>query len=104
MIRILQCLCGPQRHAITAMLYDDAAISPQEVREGLEALIEMWVDDKTINKRCEICDGPIKQFWYEDGVSKEQDWEKAHAQIRRSEAEQTATRLAVQAMRKAAKN
>jgi hypothetical protein len=104
MIHILQVLCGPARHAIYGLMYDDRDISPQEVREGLEALIEMQVDHGIINRRCEICDAPINQFWYEDGISKEQVWEKAQTIVRQSEVEQTATRLAVQAARRAGKN
>jgi hypothetical protein len=104
MIHTLQVLCGPARHAICAMMYDDAVISPQEVREGVEALIEMQVDHQIINRRCEICDAPIKDFWYEDGITKEQEWEKVKEQAIRSEAEQTATRIAVQAARRAGKN
>ena len=104
MIHMLQCLCGPARHAIYGLLYDDANISPQEVREGLEALIEMQVAHGIINRRCEICDAPIKDFWYEDGDTKEQEWDRAAVIAKQLEAEQTATRLTVQAARRAAKN
>ena len=104
MIHLLQCLCGPARHTIFGVLYDDKTITPQEAKEGLEALIEMQVDHEIIRRRCEICNAPIVTFWYEDGVTKEQDWEKVQAEVRASEAMQTATRLAVQAMRKAGMN
>jgi hypothetical protein len=104
MIHFLQCLCGPARHAIYAVMYDDKDLSPQDAREGLEALIEMMVDHRMINRRCEICDKDIREFHYEDGVSKEQDWDKAQREFKRSEAAQTATRLAVQAQRRAGRN
>ena len=48
MIHILQCLCGPARHAIYGVLYDDETITPQEAREGIEALVEMQVDQQII--------------------------------------------------------
>jgi hypothetical protein len=104
MIHMLQCLCGPARHAIYAVLYDDQAVSPEDAMDGMKALVEMQADHQIIRRRCEICDKDIAEFWYEDGINKEQNWEKATALARRSEAEQTLTREAVQAARRAGKN
>jgi hypothetical protein len=104
MIRLLQVLCGPARHAIYGMMYDDKVISSQEVREGVEALVEMQVDHGIIRRRCEICDAPILQFRYEDNRTIEQDWEKAKAISAKLEAEQIKTQNMVVTARKAAKN
>jgi hypothetical protein len=104
MIHMLQVLCGPARHAIYGIMYDDKTMSPQEVREGVEALIEIQIDHGMLNRRCEMCDAPIIQFVYEDGVAKEQDWDEAKVMSVRLEAEQAQARLRVMAARKAAKN
>jgi hypothetical protein len=104
MIHMLQVLCGPARHTIYGIMYDDKTMPSQEVREGVEALIEMWIDHGMLNRRCEMCDAPVIQFLYEDGVTKEQDWAKAQAFGEQLEAEQAQTRLTVMAARKAAKN
>jgi hypothetical protein len=101
MIHILQCLCGPKRHAIYAIMYDDKNEKPEEVRLGLEALIENWIETGQVRRRCEICDAAVVQFLYDDAISKEQDWDKALAITKRAEEEQGLTRMAVQAMRNA---
>jgi|SRR5277367_2094363 len=101
---MLQVLCGPARHAILAILYDDEAISAADARIGLEALVEQDIADGKVNRRCEICDKSIGEFRYEDGVSKEQDWDKAKAGAERLQDEQMETRTAVMAARRAARN
>jgi hypothetical protein len=103
-IHLLQVLCGPERHAICGMLYDDKALSATEAREGIELLVEEQCAMGFMKRRCEICDASVIQFLYEDGISKEQDWDKARAQVARSEAEQMLTRQAVMAARMAEKN
>jgi hypothetical protein len=100
LIRMLQVLCGPARHAICGILYNDKDMPPQKVREGLEALIE----GGTLRRRCEICDAPKIQFQYEDRPTTEQDWDKAKAMSEQLEAQQMHTRKMVMAARKAAKN
>jgi hypothetical protein len=104
MIRLLQVLCGPKRHAIYGIMYDDQTMPSQEVREGVEALIEMWVDHGMLRRRCEICDAPIIQFVYEDGISKHQDWDKAKAEGERLQAEQMVARESIMTARKARNN
>ena len=104
MIHMLQCLCGPARHAIYAVLYDDEKVSPEDAMDGVKALVEMQIDHNIINRRCEICDRNIVEFWYEDGLTKEQDWDKASAAAKLLEAKQALTREVVQAHRKGAKN
>lgn len=104
MIHLLQCLCGTQRHAIYAILYDDQTITPVEAMEGFRALIEMQIDHRIINRRCEICDKGVVEFHFEDHITKEQEWDMAVAQVKLSEAKQALTRDLVQAARKAGKN
>lgn len=104
MIHMLQCLCGPARHAIMAILYDDKIISPQDAMDGLRALVEMQVDNGMLNRRCEICDKKITEFYYEDKITGEQDWDKAKEITYVLEAQQLATRQAVMVHRKAGKN
>jgi len=104
MIRMVQVLCGPARHAIYGLMYDDQITPPEQVKEGLEALIEMWIDHGMLRRRCEICDAPIVQFRYEDHPTIEQDWDKAKAMSEQLEAQQAQTRKIVMAARKAEKN
>jgi hypothetical protein len=104
MIHMLQVLCGPARHCIMAVMYDHAVISHQDAEDGVRALMEMQLDHGVINKRCEICDKKIKEFVYERGISKEQDWDKARDYAKQLEVEQRLTRQAVMAERKAGKN
>lgn len=104
MIHMLQVLCGPKRHAIYGIMYDDQVVSPQDTREGIEAMIEMWIDHGMLRRRCEICDAPISAFLYEDGITKEQNWDKAKEISERLGKEQMLTRKAVMAARKVQKN
>jgi hypothetical protein len=104
MIRMLQVLCGPARHAIYGIMYDDQTMPSDQVKEGLEALIETFIDQGMLRRRCEICDVPIIQFKYEDHPTIEQDWDKAKAMSEQSEARQMETRRAVMAARSAEKN
>jgi len=104
MIHLLQVLCGPARHAILGIMYDTATISPEDAMDGLKALVEMQVDHGIINKRCEICDKKIVEFTFEDGVSKEQNWDRALDKAKQLEVEQGLAQRLVKAQRKAAKN
>lgn len=104
MIHLLQCLCGPERHALMAILYDDEKISSQEARLGLEAMIERAIAAGEIRRRCEICDKDVSRLWFEDGISKEQDWEKAKAKAQATEQEQMLAQDAIKALRRAENN
>jgi hypothetical protein len=104
MIHMMQCLCGPNRHCITAMLYDDKDIATQDVEDGMRAMIEMQVDHKIINRRCEMCDKDVIEFIYEDRISKEQDWDKAKSLGELLEAAQRETQRLVKSQRKAENN
>ena len=104
MIRMLQVLCGPRRHAIFGILYNDQDMPAEEVMVGMEAMVEEEVAQGRLNRRCEICDKPVIQFLYEDGVAQEQDWGKAKAVAERLGAEQMMTRRTVMAARKAQRN
>lgn len=104
MIHMVQVLCGPARHAIFGFMYDDKNMSTEDVLAGAEALVEEMIKTKQINRRCEICDKPVIQFVYEDGIAKEQDWDEAKAVAERLGMEQMLTRMQVMAARKAQKN
>ena len=104
MIHILQCLCGPMRHAIMGILYDDADLAPEDARRGLEAIVESSVANHLLNRRCEMCDKDVKEFWYDDGISKEQDMVKAKYMTKLLEDEQRAAQIIVKAQRKAERN
>ena len=79
-------------------------MSPDQAELGLKTLIDNASIMGVINRRCEICDVPVIEFLYEDGINKEQDWAKAKAEAERLEAEQMQVRNAVMAARRAAKN
>lgn len=104
MIHMLQCLCGPERHCIMGILYDDKEMSLEDAKRGLEAHINEAIQGNRLNRRCEICDKWVPQFWYEDCISKEQDWAMAIYQAKLLEEEQRVTQIVVKANRKAGKN
>jgi hypothetical protein len=104
MIHMLQCLCGPPRHAIYGILYDDQIISPTEALAGIKALIEFQIEQQIIGRRCEICDKPVAEFWYKDHPTKEQDWDKAKLVAQQIEVEQALSRELIIATRRGAKN
>jgi hypothetical protein len=85
-------------------MYNDEDMSAADVRVGLEALVEEDIAKGHLNRRCEICGKPVIQFLYEDGICKEQDWDKAKAISEQLEVEQMLTRKTVMAARKAGKN
>ena len=105
MIHIVQCLCGPARHAIYAVLYDDdGGATPDTAKKAMAMLIEEFIENGTIRRRCEMCDKDVAEFWYEDAVTAEQDWDKVQAEMKRKDMEQTLTRWIVQTTRKAGRN
>jgi hypothetical protein len=104
MIHMLQVLCGPKRHAIYGIMYDDKDISPADAMKGMELLVEEEVALGKLNRRCEVCDKPVFKFLYEDGITKEQDWAKAKAISERLQAEQMVARESIMTARKARNN
>lgn len=104
MIRILQCLCGPERHTIVGTMYDDALLPPEHARLMLEMQLEEMIRNKVVRRRCEMCDKDVATFVYEDRVSREQDWETAKRLAMQLEQKQIQTQLMVKAMRKAGNN
>ena len=76
-IHIIQCLC-PLRHCITATMFDEGNITPQEALAGFQGLMEMAVKVGAINRHCTIC-GKDVEFHYEDGITKFQTMDEARA-------------------------
>ena len=104
MIHMVQCLCGPARHAIMGLLYDDKDVPPEEAKGFLEGAVEGAIAGGSINRRCEMCDREIVDFLYEDGITKEQDFAMAIFAAKLSEEMQCRAQELVKAQRRAARN
>ena len=101
-IRLIQCLC-PRRHAIMAVMYDDATVSPDDAVAGFSSLVELAIQEGAIRRRCEMCREDTV-FHYEDGITIFSNLEDARAAGAVLEAEQLRLREQLNAEYRAEKN
>ena len=75
MVRLAQCLCGPNRHAILAVAYEEckAEDGVGELRRKVEELIA----SRGINPWCGICHARQEGWQYEDRPTKFKTLEEA---------------------------
>lgn len=71
--RIVQCLCGPARHAIAALAYDpgaDALIVMTEANAVgvITKLVDAGIKHGALNPWCAICNANRKQWVFEDSA------------------------------------
>ena len=67
MVHITQCLCGPQRHAIMAICWEEPEFTSDTAIATLKRIIDHLVGTTAINPWCGICGS---QDWViEDGRS-----------------------------------
>lgn len=104
-IRIVQCLCGPARHAILAMaLHESPEVSDVDALVWLRAAVELLHEGRgaelgvpipaKLNPWCGLCGAPLRDWRYEIGWSVPfADWEAAQRVLRASEKAQDSTRL-----------
>jgi hypothetical protein len=98
-VRIVQCLCGPARHAILAMAVMDSR-PDHEVVELIHAAVKEALAGRgaavglppTLNPWCGLCGAPTKTWLYQAAWSKEfADEEAALKELHASEDDQRTT-------------
>ncbi|MEP7304192.1 MAG: hypothetical protein ABJA98_01615 [Acidobacteriota bacterium] len=100
---IVQCLCGPQRHAILAMAVSTnlaEQTTDHEALAWLKAAIGLLLEGRggeiemppRIDPWCGLCGAPARDWTYEIGWSREfEDWGAAQRALRESETDQRAS-------------
>src|SRR4051812_19874945 len=103
-IRLVQCLCGPARHAILALAVKPPPAEMPDaraldlLRTAVEALqegrgTELGLPFRAIDPWCGLCGAAASGWTHEIGWSRSfADWEAAEAALRQCEAEQQASR------------
>lgn len=95
-VRIVQALCGPLRHAIMAIAYlpgmsaqgfddNDIVLTPANAAAYLAAMVNRWLNQRTIGDRCGICDAPAASWFYEDRATNFETMDEAMPHLRDSE-------------------
>lgn len=95
-MRIVQCLCGPSRHAIMAMAHQDETIPDDHLEQSLRWVVGEAVHGRSaslglprMNPWCGICGSVAAKWVYEVGWSREfRDMAEAEQMMRRSEVDQ----------------
>ncbi len=79
---IVQCLCGPDRHCITALAYDpgftaaqadfgsceDITLTEENAAEYLRSLVDGLIERKAIDPWCGICHAGRPRWFFEDSL------------------------------------
>lgn len=109
--RLVQILCGPQRHAILACPYapgvtvstlpngGDLTLTEQNAADYARALIDGAIRLKLINPWCEICKSPREQWSFEDNALAFATLEEAMPYLKQLEREQMETARFLKASR-----
>ena len=98
-VRIVQALCGPERHCITALAYlpgvteiDGVVVDETNAADLVRDVTDAMLEARRWNPWCEICKRP-REFWYfEDAKTKFQTLEEARPVLKAAEEAQKATR------------
>lgn len=99
MIHIIQCLC-PERHAILAVAYDDAATTGAEALQMFQSMVLVAVDGGGLNPWCGICQS--REWFYEDGVTRFRTLAEAKPFLEQCAADQLASRALIDQQKKSA--
>ena len=75
MVRLVQCLCGPNRHAILALAYQEGQV--EDAVGILHRQMEELIASRGINPWCGICHARQEGWQYEDGPTKFETLEEA---------------------------
>jgi hypothetical protein len=85
LIHIVQCLC-PQRHTISAVLYDPAEPRENSATDLLRESVEGAIKSGLLNPWCGICSS--RDFTYEDRATRFETMEEALRVAKEMEKEQ----------------
>lgn len=103
-VRLVQLLCGPKRHAIMAMAYQDGItrtgeqtgnvlLTPETATDVLRGMIAGLLRRRAMNPWCGVCGAVADKTWvYEDGLTKFVTIEEATPALRQTELEMIQTR------------
>ena len=88
--RIVQCLCGPARHCITALAYEPHAgdMTEENATGRLEQFVDKAIGERLINPWCAICRARRERWVFEDRTLKFNSLEEARSFLRQAEEEQ----------------
>ena len=88
--RIVQCLCGPARHCITALAYEPHTgdMTEENAAGRLEQLVDKAIGERLINPWCAICRAKRERWVFEDSKLKFNPLEEARPFLRQAEEEQ----------------
>lgn len=83
MVRLVQCLCGANRHAILAIAYEEGKVEDgvDELRKKIAELLA----SRAINPWCGICHSRQEHWQYEDSPTKFETMDEALPALREIE-------------------
>jgi hypothetical protein len=97
--RIVQCLCGPARHCITALAYepgvtvlDNLKVTETNAAGFLRRAVKIAIVDRKINPWCGICGAKREQWIFEDAALAFDSLEEARPFLKQVEDAQRETR------------
>jgi hypothetical protein len=90
-IRIAQLLC-PQRHAVLAIPYDEADMTPESVAELLREATAEGIENRKLKPSCFICGAPAETWHIEDGRTRFVTMSEAMPSLKAAEAANLAAR------------
>ena len=99
--RIVQCLCGPQRHCIMALAYEpgvtfpslpDGPVTAEKAPQILRQLVDIAIAAEQMNPWCAICRAPRAQWLFEDAALAFEALEEAQPYLRQLEEQQRQAR------------
>jgi hypothetical protein len=98
MIHLIQCLCGPKRHAIFALAYDDQDRNGAEALADFKGMVTLMLKTNAVKPWCGMCAlgedeiAHCESWFYEDRATVFQSMAEAEPYLKQSEADQLATR------------
>ena len=101
MIWIIQCLCGPNRHAIYAIAYDAKEMPHDLAMADIQQSVNTQITKGQWNPWCGICGS--RDWTYEQRLTKYKTMEEAKTEMSKLELENLVSRLLIDS-RKAEKN
>jgi transcriptional regulator with XRE-family HTH domain len=101
--RIVQCLCGPERHALIALPYEpgvtlheagDIVLTEANAASCLRIAVDVAIQARVLNPWCEICRAPRRQWIFEDAALAFKSLEEALPHLKAcAEAQQETRRM-----------
>ena len=76
--RIVQCLCGPARHCITALAYEPHTgdMTEENAAGRLEQFVDKAIAERLINPWCAICRAKRERWYSKTASSSSTRWKR----------------------------